>query len=194
MRSKSGREQATPMEPTRAIGKLSVAVRLVPIPAEDLPALERGLVPQRLTGRALASGLPPADVASRIRRYLEAGKPAYWVGMCYILDADGCCIGGCGFKDVPREREVEVGYGLAEERRGQGYASAALSKLVAMAEASGELDALLAYISPNNAASIRVATRAGFVKGERVLHEEEWQDRYRLALRSAGDARCGAQG
>jgi RimJ/RimL family protein N-acetyltransferase len=170
-----------------------VFVRLVPIPAEDLPALERGLVPQQLTGRVLAGGLPPADVASRIRRYLEAGKPAYWVGMCYILDADGCCIGGCGFKDVPREREVEVGYGLAEERRGQGYASAALSTLVAMAEASGELDALLAYISPDNAASIRVATRAGFLKGERVLHEEEWQDRYRLALRSAGAAHCDAR-
>lgn len=179
------------MEPSE---KPSVVVRLVPIPAEDLPALEQGLVPRALTGRALADGLPPAHVASRIRRYLEAGKPAYWVGMCYILDADGCCIGGCGFKDVPREREVEVGYGLSQERRGQGYASAALSQLVAMAVTGGEVDALLAYISPDNAASFRLATRAGFVKGERVLHEDEWQDRYRLALRSADDARCDARG
>jgi RimJ/RimL family protein N-acetyltransferase len=62
-----------------------------------------------------------------------------------------------------------------------------------MAEASGELDALVAYISSDNAASIRVATRAGFLKGERVLHEEEWQDRYRLALRSADDAHCDAR-
>ena len=145
------------MEPSE---KASVVVRLVAIPAADLPALERGLVPQHLTGRSLADGLPPAHIASRIRGYLEAGKPAYWVCMCYILDADGCCIGGCGFKDVPEAREAEVGYGLAEARRGQGYASAALSKLVAMAEASGELDALVAYISPDNRASIRVAARA----------------------------------
>lgn len=163
----------------------SPAVRLVPIPPEDLPALERGLVPQQLTGRALSGGLPPPHVATRIREYLEAGKPAHWVSMCYIADADGCIVGGCGFKDVPVAREVEVGYGLAEARRGHGYASAALARLVEMALASGELDALVAYISPDNTASIRVATRAGFVLGENVMHEGEWQLRYRLALRSA---------
>ena len=170
------------------LGKSAVIVRLVPIPADDLPALERGLVPPHLTGRALADGLPPPHVARRIRTYLEASKPAFWVSMCYILDADGCCIGGCGFKDVPREREVEVGYGLAESCRGKGYASAALVQLVQMAKAIDELDALVAYIAPENTASMRVATRAGFVKGERVLHEDEWQLRYRLALKSADDA------
>ena len=176
------------------LGKSAVIVRLVPIPKEDLPALELGLVPESLAGRALPDALPPRHVASRIRGYLEAGKPAFWVGMCYILDVRDCCIGGCGFKDVPQEREVEVGYGLAEARRGQGYASAALAQLVQLAKASHELDALLAYISSKNAASVRLATRAGFVKGARVLHEDEWQDRYWLELRSVGDAHCAEPG
>jgi RimJ/RimL family protein N-acetyltransferase len=172
--------------------KSRVSVRLVPIRTEDLPALERGLVPERLSGHALADGLPPPHVASRIRQYLALGKPAQWVGMHYVVDADGCCIGGCGFKDVPAQREVEVGYGLAESRRGLGYASAALALLIELAKASEELDALVAYISLDNAASMRVATRAGFVPCERVFHEGEWQMRYRLTLRSEGDARCGA--
>jgi RimJ/RimL family protein N-acetyltransferase len=152
---------------------------------EDLPALEQGFVPPRLNGRALADGMPPPHVAARIRRLLDAGKPAHWVSMCYIVDADGCCIGGCGFKDVPQGREVEVGYGLAAARRGQGYASAALAQLVARAEASGELDALVAHIAADNAPSIGVATRAGFVAGDSVLCEGEREVRYRLRLRMA---------
>lgn len=162
-----------------------VAVQLVPIPAEDLPALERGLVPAALRGRVLPGGLPPPHVARRIRGYLDAGKPTFWVSMCYVLDADGCCIGGCGFKDTPQHREVEVGYGLAETRRGQGYASAALSQLVQVAKSSGELDSLLAYITPDNTASIRLATRAGFVPGATVVHEGECSVCYRLALAAA---------
>lgn len=163
-------------------GHTDRVVQLVPIPAEDLPELVQGRVPQRLTGRALADALPPPHVASRIRSHLDAGKPARWVSAFYIVDADGCCIGGCGFKDIPRNREVEVGYGLAAARRGLGYASAALSALVGLARVSGELDTLVAHISNDNAASARLATRAGFIPGERALDEGEWIVRYRLRL------------
>ena len=171
----------------------SPVVRLIAIPAEDLPELERGAVPASLVGRALTDGLPPPHVARRIRSYLAAGKPARWVGMCYILDADGCCIGGCGFKDVPCAREVEVGIGLAEARRGQGYASAALAQVVELARRSDELDAVVAFISSDNSASIRMATRAGFVHAGRVLHEDEWQERYTLCLRAEDGAPVGAR-
>lgn len=163
-------------------GHRARVVQLVPVPAEDLPALVQGSVPERLAGRAIADGLLPPHVAARIQSYLAAGKPARWVSMCYIVDADGCYIGGCGFKDVPRDREVEVGYGLAAARRGQGYASAALSQLIHAARTSGELDTLFAHISPDNRASTQLATRAGFVPGERALDEGEWVVRYRLWL------------
>ena len=163
-------------------GQKHPVVSLVPVLQEDLPALERGLVPSRL-GSVLSDGLPPPHVARRIRKHLDAGKPARWVCMYYILDADGCCIGGCGFKDVPQAGEVEIGYGLAGARRGHGFASAALSRLIEEAKAHTELDALVAHIAPDNEPSIRVATRAGFVAGDRVLDEGEWNVRYRLVLR-----------
>src|SRR3954447_6109802 len=116
----------------------SPEVRLVPIPAADLPALERGLVPASVSASAIADGLPPPHVAARVRQRLAAGKPAFWVGMFYIFADDGRCVGGCGFKDLPRAREVEIGYGLAESRRGHGYASAALQQLLRMAASTGE--------------------------------------------------------
>jgi RimJ/RimL family protein N-acetyltransferase len=105
--------------------------------------------------------------------------------MYYVFDADGCCVGGCGFKDVPHAREVEVGYGMATARRGQGYASAALQRLVRIAAASRELDAIVAHIAPDNIASQHVAARAGFVAGESILDEGEWVVRWRRVLTSA---------
>ena len=152
-------------------GQTSVAVRLVPIPAADLPALARGQVPAGLEGRVLADGLPPPHVAARIQRRLAAGKPAFWVGMSYIYDRDGCCIGGCGFKDVPREREVEIGYGIAEPRRGRGYASVAVQQLLLTAAATSQVDRVVALIDADNIASSKLARRLGFVPGETVSDE-----------------------
>lgn len=157
-------------------------VQLEPIPASDLPALAQGLVPQRLGGRAIADGLPPPAVARRILQLLAAGEPPYWVGMCYIFDAEGCCIGGCGFKHAPIEREVEVGYGLAASQRGRGYASAALAQLLLMTAATNEVDAVIAHISSDNQASARLAHRHGFLRGGTVIDDGEWVVRWRRVL------------
>jgi RimJ/RimL family protein N-acetyltransferase len=157
-------------------------VQLKPIPAADLPALAQGLVPESLGAHVIPDGLPPPSVARRIQQLLAAGQPAYWVGMCYIFDADGCCIGGCGFKHAPTQREVEVGYGLAETRRGQGYASAALRELLLMAAGTREIDSVIAHISSDNLASARLAKRHGFVAGDTVLEDGEWVVRWRRVL------------
>jgi [ribosomal protein S5]-alanine N-acetyltransferase len=148
-------------------------IRLVPIPAAHLSAMARGEVPAELLPNVLADGLPPPHVAQRVLGHLAAGKSTVWVSMYYVLDADGCCVAGCGFKDIPRERQVEVGYGVATARRGRGYASAALLELLRIAAASGEVDVVNANIAPENAASMKVARRAGFVPGETVFEDTE---------------------
>jgi ribosomal-protein-alanine N-acetyltransferase len=157
-------------------------IRLLQTPAADLPALERGLIPPSLAARTFADALAPPHVARRIQQHLAAGKPAHWVGTFYIFDANDCCVGGCGFKDVPRAREVEVGYGIAAARRCRGYASAALQQLVRIAADSGEVDVVVALIASDNLASMRVAGRAGFVAGNPVLDEGAWLLRWRRAL------------
>lgn len=85
-------------------------VQLVPIPEADLPALERGLIPPRLLQIAAPGGPPPRAVAD-IRQRLAAGKPAFWVGMFYIVCGRQPVRRAAGVKDAPRAREV--GYGIA---------------------------------------------------------------------------------
>ncbi|TNM48174.1 GNAT family N-acetyltransferase [Nocardioides albidus] len=59
--------------------------------------------------------------------------------------------------DVP---EVEVGYGLVAAARGYGLATEALGALLARADAAGVR--VRASVAPDNAASLRVAAKAGF--------------------------------
>ena len=139
---------------------------------EDLSALEQGLVPASLAGRVVDGALTPPHVAKRIRQHLADGKPAHWISTYYILDAEGWCVGGCGFKDAPRDRQVEVGYAVAASRRQRGHAGAALRALLQTAAASGEVDTVQALIAPDNVPSARLAARAGFVAAESVIDDD----------------------
>ncbi len=66
--------------------------------------------------------------------------------------------------------EVEVGYWVAAAFWGTGYASEALAGVVDWSRANG-LRALTAVVFQDNAASIRVVTRAGFLyEGETEIH------------------------
>jgi RimJ/RimL family protein N-acetyltransferase len=108
---------------------------------------------------------------------LAAGQPAFWVGMFYIFAEDAeddneRCVGGCGFKGVPRAREVEIGYGLAPSQRGRGYASAALAELLRMATNLREVDTVVLLIASDNTASEKLAQRAGFTRGDSVVDED----------------------
>ncbi|MFJ9312659.1 GNAT family N-acetyltransferase [Pimelobacter simplex] len=88
-------------------------------------------------------------------------------------------IGSIGFFGPPEEAddgvaEVEVGYGLVPAARGYGLASEALGALLARADGAGVR--VRASIAPVNAASLRVAAKAGFTEvrgstedGEMVL-------------------------
>jgi RimJ/RimL family protein N-acetyltransferase len=74
-------------------------------------------------------------------------------------------IGSIGFFGPPEEAddgvpEVEVGYGLVGPARGYGLATEALGALLARADAAGVR--VRASIAPDNAASLRVAAKAGF--------------------------------
>lgn len=75
--------------------------------------------------------------------------------------ADGLAVGGIGFKGRPDDGSVEIGYGLAPSARGQGYAAEAVVALLAIAAAHG-VSRVVADTTPDNIASQRTLTRAGF--------------------------------
>ena len=77
--------------------------------------------------------------------------------------SDGRAIGGIGFKGSPELGCVEIGFGLAPSARGDGYATEAVSALLAVAAAHG-LDRVVADTDPANIASQRTLERAGFTR------------------------------
>ena len=75
--------------------------------------------------------------------------------------ADGLAVGGIGFKGRPDGGSVEIGYGLAPSARGHGYAAEAVVALLAIAAEHG-VSRVVADTTPDNVASQRTLTRAGF--------------------------------
>ena len=76
-------------------------------------------------------------------------------------------VGSIGFFGPPEDAadgvpEVEVGYGLVEDARGLGYATEALTAMVAAAEAAGAR--VRASVLPTNDASLRVLAKCGFTQ------------------------------
>ncbi|MET7981508.1 MULTISPECIES: GNAT family N-acetyltransferase [unclassified Streptomyces] len=88
-----------------------------------------------------------------------------WGMFVLVRREDGLAVGAIGFHGVPdEEARAEVGYDLAENARGHGYATEALRALSDWALARDDLKILLAAIDRDNAPSQRVIARAGFTR------------------------------
>ena len=86
-----------------------------------------------------------------------------WYALWLIVRKDGSHIGNLSFKGVPEDGVVELGYGIAEEFRGFGYATEAVETILAWAFDQPGVTAVAAETEPDNAASRRVLEKCGFV-------------------------------
>lgn len=113
--------------------------------------------------------------AARVAKGYAAGTHRPEWGLFVVVRADDHrAVGGMGFHGAPDEEGwAEVGYSLAPEARGRGFATEALRALTAFAldPASAPADpagrapaGLRALADPDNAASHAVLTRAGFTR------------------------------
>jgi len=76
-------------------------------------------------------------------------------------------------KPPTAEGAVEIGYGVAESRRGRGVAGRAVGDLLTLARAHPALKTIIAETSPRNLASQAALVRNGFVRtGERFDEED----------------------
>lgn len=136
----------------------------------DLRTLAASRVPRHLTTSAAPGALPPAFVAQRALAHIEAGKSPAWCATFVMLRlSDQMVVGACGFKDEPQDGQVEIGYGVSSDWRGQGIATDAVAELARIAFASGTVERVLAQIAPDNTASLRVVGKLGFQAGATVL-------------------------
>lgn len=80
-----------------------------------------------------------------------------------VLRCDGLAVGGIGFKGVPQDGSVEIGYGLAPSARGHGYATEALRALLRTVAGLG-VGTVRADTVPDNIPSQRTLENAGFAQ------------------------------
>jgi RimJ/RimL family protein N-acetyltransferase len=90
------------------------------------------------------------------QRLRDAGHSGTWM----FVD-DGEVVGLGGYKRLPKDSTVEIGYGVAASRRGLGHATRAVGAMIATAGAR-DFKALLAETAIENLASQRVLERNGF--------------------------------
>lgn len=123
-----------------------------------------------------------------------------------VVDADDRPVGQVGLRDVLlTEASAQVSYWVVPAARGRGIATAALLALTRWSFTQAGMHRLALEHSTANAASCRVAARAGFVvegvARESVRHADGWHDMHlhsRLATGAAsgtdGDAGGGSVG
>ena len=112
----------------------------------------------------------PEWVQDWLRHTLDSYARRGYGPWAVVEKASGETIGYCGlfhYPDVNGRAEIEIGYRLARACWGQGYATEAVMAARDYAFNALGLTRLIALIDPANAASIRVADKAG------LRHEAE---------------------
>jgi len=119
-----------------------------------------------------------SGAAGFLGRCAESGDPRPFGNYQIRRREDGYPIGGIGFFGPADEQgKVTVGYGLAPEARGKGYASEALRELLLLARSRG-VASVEADTTHDNVASQRVLTAVGM----RLIAEDEQLKYYDIVL------------
>jgi aminoglycoside 6'-N-acetyltransferase len=117
----------------------------------------------------------PDDLADRFFAEMTT-KPTWRVGEWFqiAIEHDGVLVGDIGVH--AGEDAAELGWSLHPDSQGRGYASEAIRGIVAHLP----VPEVVAWVDVANEASIRMAERLGFERGEEPI-DGEWF--YRLAIR-----------
>jgi ribosomal-protein-alanine N-acetyltransferase len=95
-------------------------------------------------------------------------------------------VGWGGFKGPPNDGVVELGYEIAEARRGRGLATAAANAMVAEAFADDRVTTVIAHTLAERNASSRVLEKAGLTFDGEASEDGELVWRYARTRRPAG--------
>jgi [ribosomal protein S5]-alanine N-acetyltransferase len=115
-------------------------------------------------GHSVVPGWATFTQALRPTRDAVAADPSRsaWGTRFFIAGDPPELVGWGGFKGPPRDGVVEIGYEIAESRRGRGLATEATRAMVAEAFADERVRAVIAHTLPEPNASSRVLEKAGF--------------------------------
>lgn len=126
----------------------------------------------------IAGGLHRGEIGQAQR----TGGEALWGHHQVVETSSGLIVGGVGFHGLPKDGEVEIGYGIVPTRQARGYATEVVSTLASLALTMPEVVAVVASTDADNVASQRVLEKAGF-----QLLDRSDGCRYRLERSSLDD-------
>lgn len=126
------------------------------------------------------------------------GEPG-WVQLTVELLEGGTLIGDVGMSPADGEPGVlKVGYTIAPEHQGNGYATEAVRALISYGFSRLDADVVRIYADADNHASIRVAEKAGLRLIERFEYEDEGETslvvRYEIRRGEASASSAQARG
>ncbi|HEV3187004.1 MAG TPA: GNAT family N-acetyltransferase [Acidimicrobiales bacterium] len=98
-------------------------------------------------------------------RNIELTPPGQdWGVRAIVRENDGTVIGQCGFHGPPEVvGRAEIGYTIFPDYRDHGYATEAVTGLTDLARKNGS-SVIFASVAADNAPSIRVVEKAGFLR------------------------------
>jgi RimJ/RimL family protein N-acetyltransferase len=152
---------------------------LITLVRADLHLMEAALAGDDSLARALGH-----EVVAGWATFTQALKPARdalvdnpdgsaWGSRFFVADHPPELVGWGGFKGRPEDGVVELGYEIAESRRGRGLATAATQAMLLEAFADERVTTVIAHTLPEGNASNRVLEKAGFqYEGEARENEE----------------------
>ena len=94
-----------------------------------------------------------------------------WYAIWMIELKCGVHIGELCFKGVDESGSTEIGYGIAENYQGHGYATEAVTTAVSWALQQDKINCVTAEVDKDNIASIRVLEKSGFELTGRIGEE-----------------------
>ncbi len=106
--------------------------------------------------------LDAEGTAAQVLRFEAIWREHGWGQSAVVERASGALVGRVGLHPWPLWDEVELGYVLAREAQGRGYATEAAVAWLDAAFGPLGLDRVTAVIHPDNTRSRRVAARLGF--------------------------------
>ena len=122
-----------------------------------------------------------ADVRDFVQTFVDqqAAQPRHKFQLAIALQDEERVIGNCGIRRKPEnEWEADIGYELAPEHWGRGYATEAALAIVDFGFRDLQLHRVWSWCIADNVASARVLERVGFRPEGRLRENEYFKGRW----------------
>lgn len=150
---------------------------------DDLAGVQRYACDMRVVEHLTFGPNNESDSVEFLRRCQldRAAQPRQDHAFAIVRQADSELVGSCGLHLRPwRKRTAELGYCLAYEFWGNGYAREAVAALVTYGFESLDLHRICAVADPENVPSLRLLERLGFRREGHLRKDEylrgQWRD------------------